>query len=223
MIASLTIGAWVSAAPCEKTDYPACEKGCAKKQGTSCMRLGFLLMGIEQGAPAKDDGKARAAMEEACALKTGEACVYAGTMAEVGRGQKASIEVARAWWDKGCKQGHGGSCDKAAFSFYETGEKAKAAKYHELACRGGETRDCGALGQMEIQGDGIPAAPERGVKRLIAACTDRGSGHACVEAGVAYEKGEVGKAPDLARARQLYAKGCAAKQKDERGCAYAKR
>lgn len=187
------------------------------------MRLGFLLMGIEKGAPTQDDVKARAAMEKACTLRTGEACVYAGGMADAGRGQKPSLAVARTWWEKGCKQGHGGSCDKLAFGFYDEGDKVKAARYHALACKGGETRDCGALGQMELQGDGIPKAPERGLKRLIAACEDGGSGHACVEAGIAYEKGEVGTGPDLTRAKPFYVKACAAKQPDDRGCAYAKR
>jgi TPR repeat protein len=208
---------------CEKTDFKACEKLCKKKDARSCMNLAFLLMGIEEGAPATDDKQARVVMEGACKLKLGEACVYAGTMADAGRGQAKSTEHAHAWWDKGCKLKHGGSCMKLAFASYESGDKPKAAKYHEAACKNGEPSSCGALGQMEVQGDGIPAAPERGVKRLVGLCDGKGMGRACVEAGIAYEKAEVGKAPDLARAKALYQKGCDAAKSDPRGCTSAKR
>jgi TPR repeat protein len=162
----LATPAWAGA-PCAKTDFKACKQKCAKKQPESCMRLGFLYMGIEKGADVTDDGKARAAMEFACSAKFGEACVYTGTMAEVGRGQAASVDVARSWWDKGCSFNHGGSCLKFATSVDEAGDKPRAARYYELACKFGEPDGCGVLGQMELLGKGIPAAPERGVKHLL--------------------------------------------------------
>jgi TPR repeat protein len=224
-IASLVLALTVTAAgkPCGKTDFKSCEKQCANKQGPSCLRLGMLYLGMENGAPAEDDTKARKAFEDACNYKTGEACVYAGDYAKVGKGGRpASAQEAHGWWEKGCRLNHGGSCLKLASALYDSGDKVKAAKYYEPACKHGEPSACGALGLMELKGDGIPAAPERGVRRFEVLC-EHGIGKGCVEAGIAYERGEVGGREDMARARLLYEKGCKAAKPDDRGCTYAKK
>lgn len=212
--------AWAGG-PCAKTDFKGCKKLCARKQAQSCMRLGFLYMGIEKGADETDDKKARVAMESACNAKFGEACVYLGSMAEVGRGAPASLPLAQSWWEKGCTFKNGGACLKLAESLEAAGDKPRAATYYELSCKNGEPDACGMLGLMEIKGDGIPAAPERGVKRLLKVCRERGIGRGCVEAGIAYEKGEVPQ--DMFRAQLLYHEGCKAKKPDSRGCEYAER
>lgn len=222
VIALLLVATPAWAAPCAKTDFKACKQKCAKKQPESCMRLGFLYMGIEKGADVTDDVKAREVMETACNARLGEACVYLGTMADAGRGAPKSKELARSWWEKGCTFKNGGACLKLAFAIEAMGDKPRAATYYGLACKHREWAGCGILGQMEVQGDGIPAAPQRGLKRLLGVCRDHGLGRGCVEAGIAYERGEIGGA-DLFRAQLLYQEGCKARVPEQLGCDHAAR
>jgi TPR repeat protein len=206
--------AWAKAS-CAKTDLKACKAMCANKDATSCMNLSFLYLDT-------DDKLARLTMEKACTLKSGEACVYAGTFANAGRGEAKDDKRAARWWTTGCKLKNTGACGKLAEMLYEADRKPEAVTWYAAACKLGSLNMCGALGQMEVQGDGIPKNGKRGVARLEAVC-DAGIGRGCVEAGVAYELGEVDGHKDRERAMTLYKRACGATKPDDRGCTYAAR
>jgi TPR repeat protein len=206
--------AWAKVS-CAKTDMKACKSMCAKKDATSCMNLSMLYLD-------SDDKVARLTMEKACKLKSGEACVYAAAFSDSGRGGEKDSKRAEMWFQTGCKLKNTSACGKLAEMLYEADRKAEAVKWYEAACKLGSLNMCGALGQMEVQGDGIPQNGKRGVARLERVC-DAGIGRGCVEAGVAYELGEVDGHKDRASAMPLYKRACSATKPDDRGCTYAAR
>jgi hypothetical protein len=93
-----------------------------------------------------------------------------------------------------------------------------ASAVQELACKFGSRTAAACSGRWSCWAK----ASRRRVKHLLTACNKSGIGRGCVEAGIAYERGEVGK-EDIFRAQLLYAMGCRARKPDQRGCDYAKK
>ncbi len=202
-----------AAAPCRDGDFKGCARACAAKSAESCRRLGLLY--LEGKVVAADDRKGFASLKTGCELKDGESCVLAGLMAQRGRGTRPDLPTALALYDKGCAASHGGACFTLGSGHYsgEFGKDlSKAARFYGRACELSEAGACMNLGLMELTGDGIPATPEQGEQRLLAAC-DAGAAQGCTEAGIARLNGEVGGIKDPEAAKKLFVRACAAGEK----------
>jgi TPR repeat protein len=126
-------------------DPKACDEACDAGNADQCRKLGTTYQ-FGNRAITKDDARALAYFERACAMKSGSGCVSAGQMYEFHHGVDKDDVKAASFYQKGCDAGDQVGCANFAIML-ENGrgvpkDTAKAALLYDKACRAGAALAC---------------------------------------------------------------------------------
>lgn len=155
-----------------------------------------------------------------CDAGTGDACYEAGM--DIGFGAAATTHSPAeraAFFTRACDLGNAGGCMRLAFHYGTgLGVTKNDAKSYELAshaCSCGDDLGCSAEADLLRLGLGVAKNTARAFTILETLCAED-VGASCVHLGRMYALGEHG-APDLAKARSLYADACAGRERNPEG------
>jgi TPR repeat protein len=138
--------------PC--ADLVRCEEACRKNDFDQCLAAANSY-GSGQGAP-KDEPRATALFEQACALGAGAGCNLAGRMHEFAHGVPQDYSKALALYERGCGLEYVGACYNVAV-LLERGQGAaadgaQARALYQRVCSAGGLTGCEAAKRLEGAG-----------------------------------------------------------------------
>jgi TPR repeat protein len=128
----------------------ACERECEAGSADRCRRLA-VTYAFGQGVD-KDEPRATALYEKACAMKDPSACVFAGQMHEFGRGVGKDDSVAAGYYEQACDLQWPTGCYNLAV-LYERGtgvpaDRQRAGVLYQVACTAGAQIACDKAKEM---------------------------------------------------------------------------
>lgn len=188
-------------------------ESCARNHLSSCLVLAnFLTEGVGV-VPNKDAARERYA--SLCDQAIPEACWHLGNVyIDLGKFDESTPLYRRA-----CEEGMAPACNNLGFNLYTgqgaTWSAAEAAVAYQRACDLGDPYGCANVGELTEYGIGVPPDDTKAAALYEQACTDDAF-PGCPRLGVMLEEGRGGKAKDVKRARELYARSCVAGSPD--GC-----
>jgi TPR repeat protein len=125
-------------------DVTACEAECDAGSADRCRRLAASFA-FGQGV-AKDEARATALYEHACALGDPPACVFAGQMHEFGHGVPKDVGAAVGPYERACALHWAAGCYNLAIVLERgvgvTRDAARAADLYAIACNAGAKEAC---------------------------------------------------------------------------------
>jgi TPR repeat protein len=129
-------------------DPKACAAECDAGNGETCRKLGTTYQ-FGNAATPKDERRALAYFEQACAMKVGAGCTSAGQMYEFHHGVDKDDVRAADFYRRGCETGDQVGCANWAIML-ENGrgvakDTEKAALLYDNACRAGAGLACDRL------------------------------------------------------------------------------
>jgi len=167
----------------------------------------------------KDEVRAAALYDQACAAGLARGCQELGGMYKSGAGVAPDPARGIALIAGACEAGRASACESLA-SAYSYGseatprDQARAAAFYQKACEGGEASSCLRLARLHAEGSGMPRDPARAAALRLQAC-QLADARACVALGEQYESGD-GVGQDTARAAALFRRGCEGLAEPER-------
>lgn len=186
---------------CAPSDAADCAAQCARGDAGSCVNEGVLA------AAASDFPRATARFQTACASGSAQGCEMAGyVLADSG-----NVVGGLALLQRACDGGRSGAC-KIAGIVYQFGaegvapDAAKAARYAQQSCDGGDQQGCTNYGFYLTTGRGVPLDRARAAALFKRAC-DGNEPTGCNNFGYALDTGKV-LPRDRKAAAAYYLKSC---------------
>jgi TPR repeat protein len=147
----VTLGAAIGT--CDDVDV--CAKECEAGSADRCRRLAATYA-LGQGAP-RDEARATAMYEQACAMKESAACVFAGQMHEYAHGVPKDDAKAARLYERACDMGWAAGCYNFAIVLEHgrgvPADRAKAGDMYQVACTAGAKTACDKARQMHAERD----------------------------------------------------------------------
>ena len=139
------------------TDPPLCEAECDAGSADRCRRLAATYATGE--GVGKDEARATALYERACAMKDAPACVFAGQMHEYAHGVPKDDAKAAGLYETSCNAGWVPGCYNLGIMF-ENGrgvprDRDRAVSLYDAACTAGARPACERA--KGLRADGGPA------------------------------------------------------------------
>ena len=184
------------------------ERACSLRDYLACSNAGAILMG-GHGGVARDLKRAQGLFRLACEATDVAGCANLGLLAETGAsGDAPDRASAQQLYEKSCRRGEAVGCVLGALGLEKASHNpaaiARALSIYERACDFPPGGGCATTAELR---DALPGRFDaEGYDRR--AC-DGGDGRslACYNSAIAYERGAAGT-PDLAKARDRFAKAC---------------
>lgn len=191
------------------------------KHKYACEEAAQLYASGKVGEP--DIKKALELAEKACDLGNGDSCAHAGVELFQGKSVPKDIPRAITFMEKGCKDGNLVACKNLAVIHQQglegvTVDLEKAFEFGTRACGDGrfdqgEESDvaagCSIAGELALEGKGTTKDGKRAIELFTTAC-QRAADH-CFDLARAHETGQGGLEKDPKTAREIYTRGCDAK------------
>jgi len=138
-------------------DVPICERECSAGSSDRCRRLAATYA-LGQGVE-KDEARATALYEHACAMSDPAACVFAGQMHEYAHGVPKDDAKAVGFYKRACEVPWAPGCYNLAI-MYENGrgvasDRSKAAALYGMACGAGAKRACDKAKELQETPGGL--------------------------------------------------------------------
>ena len=188
------------------------EKACDQKHPAGCNNLGAMLARMgELNKDREATEKARGLYATSCDLGFAAACRSLGAMAEKGEGGARDLSLARASFDRACREGDMNAC--ARFALFDARGLAgevntdRAVKLSMLACSNAEMVGCTTLGSLEEQGTMEAKAGLFAARKELARRCDKQDASACDALGALAQRG-IGQERDIEGALGFYRKSC---------------
>ncbi|HEU0032085.1 MAG TPA: tetratricopeptide repeat protein [Kofleriaceae bacterium] len=184
---------------CKPDDEADCQKQCDAGDAGSCATLAALHRD-------KDAAKAGELGKRACEKDVTLGCRVAGA-AKLKKDRAGAIQLL----DRGCQAGDGAACvDLGVAKLGDKKTEGDAQYAFRRACYGGgEVEGCAWLGTLYAEGKGgLSKSGKLASAFFEKGCKD-GSGRACDGLAELYKSG-TGVTKDAAKAKELFAKACAA-------------
>jgi TPR repeat protein len=133
-------------------DIAICENECDAGSADRCRRLAATY-GLGRGVE-KDETRATALYEQACAMKDPAACVFAGQMHEYAHGVPKDDTKAAHLYDRACEMQWAAGCYNLAI-MQENGRgvpqnREEARRLYQIACTAGAKLACERARQLHV-------------------------------------------------------------------------